>query len=276
MNVSGGQKLRISLARAAYSDAQFVLLDDPFSAVDAPTAKHLLNNCICSPLFEGRTVILVTHAIGLVLPAAEHVILLQDGKINYSGKPANLKGVEIQLGLGDANSESKSIETESETTQNNDLLKALGTDLELSFKGKLVEKEFKQTGSVRSDVYRSYFTAAGGLLYFIFYMLTFIAIVSSEALFNWWIKKWTESPSQSNVFYYIKYYILFGVLILLSTNVNLICQISGAINAAKRLHLNLITRVLGAPMRFFEITPLGRLLNRFSKDISGIDSYFNC
>jgi ABC-type multidrug transport system fused ATPase/permease subunit len=91
INLSGGQKQRISLARAAYSTSQFVLLDDPLSAVDAPTARHLFEQCICG-FMEGRTRVLVTNAAGLALPGADRVVVL--------GKDENGGGmVESQGGL---------------------------------------------------------------------------------------------------------------------------------------------------------------------------------
>jgi ABC-type multidrug transport system fused ATPase/permease subunit len=68
VNLSGGQKARISLARAIYSNVTILLLDDPLSAVDAPTAKFLMEEAICGRLVKGRTVILVTHAVSLCIP----------------------------------------------------------------------------------------------------------------------------------------------------------------------------------------------------------------
>jgi ABC-type multidrug transport system fused ATPase/permease subunit len=70
VNLSGGQKQRISLARAAYSRSQIILLDDCLSAVDAPTARFLVDECICGEVMNGRTRILVSHAVSLVLPEA--------------------------------------------------------------------------------------------------------------------------------------------------------------------------------------------------------------
>lgn len=87
---SGGQKARIALARALYSPASTVILDDVLSAVDAQTARHIYEHVLRGPLMKGRTCILVTHAVGLCLPAAAFVVMLEDGKTFASGTPAEL------------------------------------------------------------------------------------------------------------------------------------------------------------------------------------------
>jgi ABC-type transport system involved in cytochrome bd biosynthesis fused ATPase/permease subunit len=84
VNLSGGQKQRLSLARAAYSKAPIVLLDDPLASVDAPTARHLMSHCILE-MFKGRTVLLVTHAVYLVLPKADHVVVVKNGSVFKQG-----------------------------------------------------------------------------------------------------------------------------------------------------------------------------------------------
>ncbi len=61
VNISGGQKARISLARAVYSNADIYLLDDPLSAVDPEVANAIYNDCICAAAAQGKIVILVTH-----------------------------------------------------------------------------------------------------------------------------------------------------------------------------------------------------------------------
>lgn len=60
VNVSGGQKARISLARAVYSNADIILLDDPLSAVDPEVASKIFNECILGALRD-KLVILCTH-----------------------------------------------------------------------------------------------------------------------------------------------------------------------------------------------------------------------
>ena len=72
--LSGGQRARVSLARALYSAASTLLLDDVLSAVDAKTARHLVET-LGGPLVANRTVILVSHAVSLVLPSVDGLVL---------------------------------------------------------------------------------------------------------------------------------------------------------------------------------------------------------
>ena len=88
--LSGGQKARVSLARAVYSRASVLLLDDVISAVDAQTSKHIVKHCFNSDLMAGRTVIIASHAVETLAPLANHAIFLDDGKAIWSGSGADL------------------------------------------------------------------------------------------------------------------------------------------------------------------------------------------
>ena len=83
VSLSGGQRVRVSLARALYSDADIYLLDDPLSAVDAKVGKHLFENCICGFLSE-KTRVLVTHQMHY-LTNIDNVIVLNEGAIAIDG-----------------------------------------------------------------------------------------------------------------------------------------------------------------------------------------------
>jgi ATP-binding cassette subfamily C (CFTR/MRP) protein 4 len=90
ISLSGGQKARVSLARAAYSDADLLLLDDPLSAVDAKVSGMMFQECIGpSGLLKSRTRILVTHQKH-VLPMCDWIIVLCDGSISDQGTHAEL------------------------------------------------------------------------------------------------------------------------------------------------------------------------------------------
>lgn len=88
-SLSGGQKARVALARALYSPAKYVLIDDALSAVDAHTAEHLYKHYLLGPLMKGRTCLLVTHSVTLCLPGSAYAVALDNGRVTAAG-PADL------------------------------------------------------------------------------------------------------------------------------------------------------------------------------------------
>jgi ABC-type bacteriocin/lantibiotic exporter with double-glycine peptidase domain len=83
INLSGGQKARISLARAIYADREMILLDDPISALDANVKKKIFENVLLNHLKE-KTIILVTHAIDF-LHLVDRIIVFNEGEIVLQG-----------------------------------------------------------------------------------------------------------------------------------------------------------------------------------------------
>ena len=90
IGLSGGQRWRVSFARALYSRAGILILDDIFSAVDAHVGRQLYEEALTGDLGVGRTRILVTHHMGLVLPRTKYVVLLGDGTIAQAGSVGEL------------------------------------------------------------------------------------------------------------------------------------------------------------------------------------------
>ncbi|KAK3857647.1 hypothetical protein Pcinc_036111, partial [Petrolisthes cinctipes] len=88
----GGQKQRVNLARAVYSDRDIYLLDDPLSAVDTKVARHIFNNCVKGVLAD-KTVVLVTHATHF-LERCDEIIVMQNGRITERGSHTELMAIE--------------------------------------------------------------------------------------------------------------------------------------------------------------------------------------
>ncbi|GAC97647.1 ABC transporter [Pseudozyma hubeiensis SY62] len=117
-NLSGGQKARISLARAVYSHAGTVLIDDCLSALDSHTTKH-----VCEKLFdggkggllEGRTTILVTHHVRLMAGRCKKVLVLQEGRQAFFGSAGQFTSSIYYQGL---ESEEKGEDAGGEETPN--------------------------------------------------------------------------------------------------------------------------------------------------------------
>ncbi|GBF89551.1 canalicular multispecific organic anion transporter [Raphidocelis subcapitata] len=95
INLSGGQKHRVALARAAYAGADVYLLDDPLSAVDAHVGRWLFDECVCGAL-EGATRVLVTHQLQF-LPRADQIVVMLDGRIAHAGSYPALLAAGVDL-----------------------------------------------------------------------------------------------------------------------------------------------------------------------------------
>lgn len=89
INLSGGQKARVSLARAVYANKSIVLMDDPISALDANVKKKIFKNVFMGQL-KDKTRILVTHAVDF-LHLVDNIILLKDGEIILQGNYEDIK-----------------------------------------------------------------------------------------------------------------------------------------------------------------------------------------
>jgi ABC-type multidrug transport system fused ATPase/permease subunit len=89
VNLSGGQRQRVALARALIAGARTVVLDDPMSAVDTQTERHLIANL--RPALAGRTVLIATQRLSTVL-IADRAVVIEDGLIVEQGKPLELLG----------------------------------------------------------------------------------------------------------------------------------------------------------------------------------------
>ncbi|CEP08191.1 hypothetical protein [Parasitella parasitica] len=334
ITLSGGQRARVALARAVYSRARNVLMDDVLSAVDAHTARHLHDKCLVGPLMEGRTRILITHHVGLCIQEASYVIHIENGRINLCGSPEELEAQgKLESILDDVvapNDEEQEDTIEEEVHQlDPELVKP--TDIkkpaDSAVPKVLIKEETRNVGHIKIRLYKLYFNALGGSVYWI---IVFAFIFGSRALDvaeSWWIKKWVASNEAKDVvntateiIAKAQYFLLqqqvssfkktsidgeapafrsashsrgFGLfsaegsdqldmyltIYILITMTNIVVGAGrfaslyyGTLRASKNLYQQLLRRVLRAPMRFFDTTPIGRILNRFSKDFEYIDS----
>uniref|UniRef100_A0A7N8YLG0 ATP-binding cassette, sub-family C (CFTR/MRP), member 3 n=1 Tax=Mastacembelus armatus TaxID=205130 RepID=A0A7N8YLG0_9TELE len=290
INLSGGQRQRVSLARALYSDADVYLLDDPLSAVDAHVSKHIFENLIGPEgLLKGKTRILVTHGISF-LPQVDNIMVMVEGQVSEMGSYQELLKQNGAFAEFLRNYALEDIIEEEEATGRT-LLPALmlfitsfeGKADSLSLHGcsqrkhsepqekkkphemeKLIQAETAETGRVKTKVYLEYVKAVGPLLSVV---ICFLYGCQSAAAIgsNIWLSQWTNDVStnqtKENVPMRVGVYAALGI-------------VQGTmLRAAEFTHRNLLQGVLRAPQAFFESTPTGRLLNRFSKDLDAIDSH---
>lgn len=320
VNLSGGQKWRLSFARALYSRAEILILDDIFSAVDAHVGKHLFENALTGELGAGRTRILVTHHLSLCLPRSTYVVHLEGRRVEYAGFVEDLRHsdrLEKFLRL------EKGSEEETPTKKNS----AIGDEKRLfkpqsrpntmavetnegrnNAEGKAPPRKFmddekRETGSVKGYIYLEYLSASGGVWMWLLLIAFYTGFAGMLVGRSWWITVWTRSyqadPSdrqrQSNrlhlqnvpnalttypnyhenhgsLLYYLGVYFGLSLIIVILGTVRFGLTFLACFRASQCLFRRFSHAVLHAPLRWFDVTPVGRILNRFTADFAVLDS----
>uniref|UniRef100_A0A8C2YX51 ATP-binding cassette, sub-family C (CFTR/MRP), member 10 n=1 Tax=Cyclopterus lumpus TaxID=8103 RepID=A0A8C2YX51_CYCLU len=275
VTLSGGQKARLALARAAYMDKDIYLLDDPLAAVDADVAEHLMKKCIVE-LLGGKTRILCTHRVELA-GEADVVVLVDNGTI---------------------------VKTDGEEEEEEEPDPCVEDDPDPS------GAELKQMGGLSWRVYQTYWVAVGGMLAGAI-LTSLLLMQASKNGSDWWLSHWVSElknngtngsspgsfssphlllfspgglmcplsslqtlPSSnvsSDVEFYLTVYGSVAATNTVFTALRAFLFAYGAVCAAKAIHDRLLDRVLKAKVSFFDTTPMGRILNRFSSDLYAVD-----
>ncbi|KAI4565334.1 hypothetical protein MJT46_009677 [Ovis ammon polii x Ovis aries] len=285
--LSEGQKARVSLARAVYQDADIYLLDDPFSAVDAGVSRHLFEQCICQALREKIT-ILVTHQ-WQYLKAASWILILKGGTIVQCGTYIGLleSGVDFDF-LLKRNEEEPSPDLESSTLKNQSRPLMRGASPELQNTENIevtLPLEDHLEGKVGIKTYNDYFTAGAQWFSLIFLILVNIAAQVAYVLQDWWLAYWANLQSALNfgaygrgetvvmldLNWYLGTYSGLTVSTILFGITRSLMLFYVLVNSSQTLHNKMLWSILRAPVLFFYRNPIGRILNRFSKDIGHMD-----
>ncbi|KAG9068969.1 hypothetical protein KI688_009859 [Linnemannia hyalina] len=289
INLSGGQKQRVSLARAAYENADVYLFDDPLSAVDAHVDQHLWQHLIGpTGLLKDKTRVLVTHAIHH-LEHADQIVVIKDGEISETGKYDTLmdaRNAFYQLIKDYSVNEGKKRKEKTVDGEVADDESDASTQAGIDKEGKeevaevkkddkagLVSEEKMVHGSVAWGVYSIYAKAASYKLS-ILIVLFFLGCQGIQIGTNVWLKYWTtqNGAEKHSVGEFLGVYAALVIAFLISNvTVTYITMVIAAIRASTILHEGLLSTMLRLPMSFFDTTPLGRIVNRFSSDIFSID-----
>ncbi|ORX38364.1 P-loop containing nucleoside triphosphate hydrolase protein [Kockovaella imperatae] len=277
INLSGGQKQRVNIARAIYFNADIIALDDPLSALDAGVGKALFFNAIVGAL-SGKTRILVTHALHF-LPYVDNIVVMNDGRISEQGTYNELKaagGAFSRLIRDFGADDEHEAQDEKEEDAIERSMPAIKHDRsKMIAQGtvkSLMQDEERNSGALKRGTYGNYFKAGRG-----HYMVPLLigAVVLYQCFFvitSYWLVWWQEHKwHQPNAFYMAIY---AGLGIGSAFAMFLQGYTNAAINyfASVTLYRNAIQRVMFAPQSFFDTTPLGRIMNRFSKDVDTIDN----
>ena len=325
INLSGGQKARVGLARAVYADKDLYLLDDPLSAVDTHVGAHLFDDSICDLIRRGKTVVLATHQIQyLKSPLVSRVVVVDNGRVGACGKYSDLASqdslsyilqdpssglrqnsssdslnaaaVDLSTVSGDDLDAAKQGEDESSyrARQNSSASRTSQSSRKLSLdkgsdelhqgSGKpaeengskelsgIVVEEDKESGNVRARTYLEYSRNLGGPIA-VFYLCCIMASAQVLAILaNYWLSYWSSKGSATqHELRYINTYIGIVVGAVVASIARAIIVFHACIKASQKLHNKLLSSVIRTKILFFDSNPIGRILNRFAKDVAFCD-----
>lgn len=316
ITLSGGQKLRISLARAVYANKDIVIMDDVLSAVDARVSKHIVKHC-CMGLLAKKTRVLATHQLSLIEGADRIVFMNGDGTVDV-GTPEELaRNAKFQRLLSFSQQTKDEEETEKDESEvsfddvKTQILEDIGAsgfknmessgdqtlkrravvkvsmeDEEEEFrdihvnidaeKGKIITVEEKAVNSLKAGIYKEYLkfgtqkTSIVGYLALLF-VLTVLAVLG-ELFSSIWLTYWvSDSLHRLFGFYAGLYVVIFlGFLVFLYLEFSAVAVMCNY--ASRNLNLAAARRILKTPMSYLDVTPMGRILNRFTKDTDALDN----
>ncbi|KAH9507533.1 Multidrug resistance-associated protein 1 [Bulinus truncatus] len=315
INLSGGQKQRVSLARSVYSDADIYLMDDPLSAVDSHVGKHIFNNIIGPDgLLKNKTRVLVTHGTHW-LPEVDEIIVVKDGSISEVGSFEKLmksNGEFAQLFYSTLTTKSEcpidltekwgkfikpqdckvKVIQESHKHQFHDN-KNINEDLkECNAYEKMdnvedLTNDDQVETNISSKVFIQYMKSIG-LKNCLAFITVFVLWMIFKEMKELWLGKWTEDVIIKNTTLqqtpeyksltnnYLFSYVIIGSFGIVLSGLYLYLVQSKTLDAANRLHLQLLNNIMRAPMSFFDTTPTGRIISRLSKDVNSVDGLGEC
>ncbi|CAG8453187.1 17142_t:CDS:10 [Gigaspora rosea] len=268
---------RISLARAVYARADVYLFDDPLSAVDAHVGKHIFDNVIGpNGLLRSKARVFVTNGIHFL------------SHTKYSGEdveevqsPTTIETYEID----EVNIDSETAHSPRERRFSVRSLNRRSSQLTAQINANLNKPEIERgkdalilnedtiKGKVSWKVYVAYMSSCS-FVSVIFYLFMLILSQSAQIGMNVFLKYWSSQEDNSHVMLYLMIYCAIGLTYALMTIGQTIALWISKITcyrAARILHEQMLNSVIRSPMSFFDTTPLGRILNRFSKDQYTID-----
>ncbi|KAL3662998.1 hypothetical protein V7S43_011941 [Phytophthora oleae] len=287
INLSGGQKARVAIARAMYRTGTDVLiLDDPLSAVDPHVAHAIFAKCVVGLAGE-QTRLLVLNSHYDLLPNADHVVVMSDGVIASQGSYEQVLNQFPQLtmdliSVGDGNDEELAKDPEADVTE--DLSEDAAEEAEeeaAKTSGQLITAEDRVKGKVSGQVYKTYFDETGfnGIVVIVVIVAAYIAGQAARTIVDWWPGHWARNMPRRGVdstysntnfgMWYLGFIVLCSVL----SSGRALMMIESCIRSSQHMHDDLFRRVLQAPVtRYFDVTPMGQILNRFSNDLDQMDT----
>lgn len=288
VTISGGQKQRVALARAIYAEPDITFLDDCFSALDSSTGGMVFENLFRSEtgLLRKSGTILVTHAIHF-LQHVDQILIMNDGTPAFCGTWEELQATKTNGSHQGLAVIQQSPYDDSTMPKRRRIAGLLSKEGMIEKDGFIMTVEERRYGVSSIRIWAEWVKNAGGwtflLLQLLFLGLDRLFYVASD----WWIALWADGAFESVEAFgqtfppqtdghaaQVQYVSIYSVIILLSVLASVVRSqwaVAGGARCAETMFKAMTKRVLRAPMSYFDTTPLGRILNRFTYDVEVLD-----
>ena len=269
INLSGGQKARISLARCLYEDPDIFLFDDILSALDADIGKKIMENCILNYL-KNKTCIIVTNALQYI-EFFDKIYYIKKGNIEFEGNYDEIKNKDFFIELNNIyiknkiqnnnnlDNQNKNNENNSENTKQQYL--------------KIIKDEDEEIGRVKLNIYFQYFKYLGGTRLMIIIVIIMIFWQITQRASDYWLAYWSEPENQKkgNKLKFFIIYSIFGILGTIFIFLRIFFLSLMDIHLARNLHRDMLVGLINSPINLFhETVPRGQIFNRLSGDLEDV------
>ncbi|KAJ3018211.1 ATP-binding cassette sub- C member 8 [Thoreauomyces humboldtii] len=292
VQLSGGQRARIALARAIASDSSVLLLDDPLAALDARVGKIIFEDTLCKEL-KDRTRVIVTHQLQFAA-RADIVIVLDAGRIVETGAFRTLLAVPTSrlsflmksYRIDDLDADVDALTSHVlaanlvPTIADDERAKSKENDLENArkavkeFHAKKAVAEDRRVGRVGSSTYEAFFRSSSPTLLAIA-LLTFLASTASSAWQSILLVQWSVESSSWTDGQYFEIFCATGVIRAVTYIVLIVAYFYSTFTASKQFHDKAMAGLACAPMSWYDDQPIGRIMNRMTADVKELDLDFS-
>lgn len=274
--LSGGQKARVALARALYSKAPLLLLDDIFSALDAKTAASVWESCFCSDLLKGRTVVLVTQ-INWIAQQADLAVVLENGSILSQEQNIGVVRRSVQLSKNEVEEDKGTTDiVNGNKNGNSDVNGTNGTTnsttnvndkpaVSSSPKKDVITEEMNATGKTGRLSFLQYMIYFGGVGYTIFSLFSLFLAIASYLAISLWVSYWvdgTESGHGRDIAFYLGIYVAISVGSLVLDAFAFLIFANGGWHAAKKLHTEFVRGVFNVSLDWYKVNTINPIASQ--------------
>ena len=282
LNLSGGQKARISIARAIYSDSEIYIFDDPLSALDAYVGMNLFKG-VFNEYLKDKTFIITTHALQY-LNFFDRIIYMNDGRIEWTGTYNEIINQEFYNEFVKSLERKKSGETKEEETKKKEQKEEKeeddeNTEEEDSSRNNIIIKPERKKSLLDLDskdkisfsALFSLIKYSGGFFYVFRILSVNILWKACQVYSDYYLSSWSSmtnlTPKENNTKLIIYTIIASSGIISIIFRQKFMKQ--AYLKCYIQVHDLLIDKLLQAPVNLFhDITPRGNIITRLSKDLT--------